>query len=322
MPIQSSLALVGMAKQTTKGTAIANPTFKHGVTDGSVLSVEVDQAVADLTSGVRVSGKVDRNAVMSSQTFGTRAFPKSLGLYLYGALGSIATTGAGPTYTHVCTVGDTLPYLTGFGQFNGENWKLRDYRVGELSFSWTGNEPLAVSVNGMGTVLSGGATFSASVDDTRADYFRSSGGTFLVDVASNTPVAGKITAGTVTINNSLNPVMVSGSIEPDDVQPSRAELTVSLTIVPDDLSDWKKVVTGSGSGTSVAEGVTYGSFDLEWTEGTNVLTLEASNVAFTCAFPDASPAGGSAEITLEGIIVLPASGQAFTATLVNGQASY
>lgn len=322
MPIQSTLALVGMAKQTVKGTAASNPTFKHGVSGGSVFSVEVDQSAADVTSGTRVSPQVDRNAVMASQEFETRAFPKSLGLYLFGALGGIATTGAGP-YTHTITPADTLPYLTGFGQFNGETFKVQDYRVGDLGLSWTGNEPVGVSVNGMGTVLAGGATFTATVDDTRSSYFRGAGGTFLVDAGSATAVAAKITGGEVTIANGLEPVMVSGTITPDEIYPGRVEIGVSLTIVPDDLTDFKKVVTGTGAGTAAAAATTYGSFSLQFVNGTDTLTLAATRVAFTCAFPDADPAGGAAEITLEGIVVLPtAGGNAFTATLVNGQTSY
>lgn len=324
MALQSAIAKVGVAKQASKGTAAAAPTYGHGVTDGSVLNVDVQQDLDDLTSGSRTSAGVIRTGVMSGQEFTTRAFPGSIGAYLYGALGAIATTGSGP-YTHTITPGSgDLPYLTAFGVLDSNIYSVRDLKVDEIGFSFDGTAPVGVSISGMGTVLGFPASFSPTTDETSVAYLRTAGGTFSVDVdgGSGTASTARITAGEVTISNNLDPIMLSSSIVPDDVFPGRMEVSCSFDIVPDDLALWRTIVTGSDAGTTVASGPVYGSFSIQFTDGTNTLTLAATKVAFTCDFPDADPAGGAVTLSLAGIAVQPSGGSSITATLVNSVATY
>lgn len=324
MAIQSALAQVGVAKQSAKGSAASNPTFGHGVTNGTVLTVEVAQALADQTSGTRVSPGVDRTGVMPGMDFSCRAHSKTLGLYLYGVLGSLATTGAGP-YTHTITSGADLPYLTSFGKLGSNVYAVQDMKLDSVGINFNGTEPVEVAVSGMGTVANYAATFTAGTDDTLASYFAAHTGTFSVDVdgGSGTAATAKIASGAITINNNLETIMISGSISPDDVFVGRQEVEVSFDIIPDDLAMWRTIVTGTSTGTTAAATPVYGSFSIAFTNGSDTVTLAGTRVAFTADFPDVDPAGGPVTISLAGLAVQPANGGTpVTATLVNTQASY
>lgn len=325
MAVQSALALVGVAKQSGKASAASTATFGHGLTDGAIMSVEVDQSIEEHTSATRTSNDVNRTAITAGVDFTCRAHPKSIGLWAYGALGGISTSGVGP-YTHTISSSSDLPYLTSFGTLASNYFKIQDLKVDELGFSWSGNDPLEVSVSGMGTQMSIlGANYTTTNDESTAAYFTPVDGTFSVDVDANgsgTSATAKINSGEVTVSNNADSVMVSGTIYPDDIIVGRQEVEVSFDITPDDLTLWKTIVTGTSSGSSVSSSVMYGNFSMQFVNGTNTLTLAATRVAFTCDFPDADPSGGTITLTLAGLVVSNAGASPLTVTLVNSQASY
>lgn len=324
MPIQSALAQVGVAKQTAKGAAAANPTFAHGITDGAVLTVEISQDAEEQTSGARASKAVNRTGVMPGMDFTGRAHPRVVGLYALGALGAVTTTGAGP-YVHTVTLADALPYLSAFGKLGSNTYKVQDFKVDSLSFSWSNNEAVEMAVSGMGTIIDFAATFVPGTDLTigaDAKYFRASSGTFKLDVDSSTPVTAPIQAGEITIANNLSAVQTSGSISPSDVFEGRTDVECSFDVVVENLTDWRTIVTGTGSGTTATDAPVYGSFEINFTNGTDALKLTATKVAFLCDFPDADPAGGPVVLTFAGIAVRPDSGSLITVELTNGVATY
>lgn len=324
MALQAAFAKVGVAKQTAKGSVAAAPTFAHGVTDGAVLNVDVQQSLDDLTGGSRAGVAVNRTGVMSGIEFSTRSYAASVGLWLFGALGAKAVTGTSP-YTHVFTPSTSdLPYLTGFGTLDANIYSVQDYKVDEMKVSFDGPGPIGISVSGMGTLLGFPATFVPTTDDTTATPMRAVGGTFSVDVdgASGTAATARITAGEVTISNNLDPIMLASAITPDDNFGGRLEVGCSFDIIPDDLALWRTIVTGTSAGTTASTNTVYGTFSLQFTDGTNTLTLASTKVAFVCDFPSADPAGGAVTLSLEGIAVQPNGGQIITATLVNTTASY
>jgi hypothetical protein len=324
MAIQSALATVGVAKQSAKGTAATVATFAHGLTDGAILSVEVDQSLEEHTSGRRSSGDVNRVGVMAGIDFSARAHSKSTGLWAFGALGAIATTGAGP-YTHICTLGDDLPYLSTFGTQAGNFYRVQDVKVDSLGFSWDANEPLTMAVSGMGTIASVlASSYTITNDDSAASYWRPVGGTFSVDVdgASGTAATSKITSGEVTISNNADTVMVSGTITPDDVIVGRQDVECSFEVVPDDLNLWRTIFAGTSAGTTASSSVLYGTFSCEFVNGADTLTIASTRVAFTCDFPDADAAGGTLTLSLAGLAVQNGATSPVTVTLVNTQATY
>lgn len=322
--IQKRLAKVGIAKQTVKGTAISTPQFGFGIRSGSVFGVELQQEREAITLDNRVAPVATRLGIVPGVEFTTRLYPKSIGLLMYGVLGAISTSGSG-NYTHTITPFDDLPYLTLRGLHGTTEFpQVRDCKVDELGIKWSKTEPPEVDVKLVGAVmLLGGTTWTPTVDDSRATFLPTAGGTFKLDSASSTPVVAPVSAGEIKISNNLEPIMLSASIEPDDVFPAEHVLECSFTLTMADFGDWRETITGSASGTTSTPAVVYGSFDMQFTIDANTsLQLVSTRVAYTADFPDADPAGGPSEIMLNGAIVLPAAGAAITATLKNQQASY
>lgn len=323
MPIQSALAQVGIAKQSAKGTAAANPTFGHGVTSGTVLTLEVAQELEEHTSSARIATDINRTSVTPGMDFSCRAHSKSVGLYLFGALGSVATSGPVATiYTHTFTTGDDLPYLTAFGKMGSNLYAVNDLKVDEFTLSFEENMPVEIAVSGMGTTANYAATYVPGTDDTVASYFYAASGTFKIDVDSGTPVTAKIRSGEISISNALETILLSGSIAPSDVFPGRQEVECSFEIVPDDFADWRTIATGTSSGTTASATPVYGSFEILFTNGNDQLKLTSTKVAYVVDFPDADPAGGTVTLQLEGLCVKPSSGAALSVELKNTQASY
>lgn len=176
MPIQSALAQIGIAKQTAKGTAASNPDYAFGVTDGAILTVDVQQSAEEHTSGTLAVADVNRTGVVAGFDFTSRAHAGTLGLLCYSVLGADAYS----SNSHTLTVASALPYLTVSGKQSGTTYALQDAKVDSLEFSFNGNDPLEVKASGMGTTVTyTGATFTpATADETTAVYMRPRTGFF------------------------------------------------------------------------------------------------------------------------------------------------
>lgn len=325
MALSAINILAGVAKQASKGTIATNPTFAHGVNGGAVIAVEASQAPLEVTSGKRASFNVVRESVANSVNIQSPAYMKTLGLYLLGALGSDTVTGSSP-YVHTYATGD-LPYLSFFAKgIDSTIEGIRDCKIDELTIKWDNSKPLEITVKANGTVFSYPSTFTATTDETGSESFLVPvGGTFQVDVLGSTLAAATVTGGELTIKNNIANIDPSATIEAGDVWEGVQEHSVKLTIVPDDLSLFRKTVTGGASGTSASSSVPTGSLNLVFKEngGTGQLAVTGSKVAFLTAFPEADPKGGPISIELAGTAVMPAGGTApLVYALSNAQASY
>lgn len=325
MPLQTISALAGLAKQGSRGTIAANPTFSHGLTGGTPIIVDPQQAPVEVTAAKRAAYNVYRDEVQNGGAIETLAYLKSLGLYLLGAIGTDVVTGAGP-YLHTYATGD-LPYLSLFAKgLDSTVEGIRDCKVDELTLKWEGSKLLQLSAKLMGTVFSYPATFTATVDETGSESFLVPvGGTFQVDPIGGSLVAAAVIGGELTIKNNLEAIDTSAAVEAADVWEGVQEHSLKLTIVPDDLSIFRKTVTGAGNGTAVAAVAPTGSVNLQFKEnnGTGTLTVTGSKVAFLTAFPEAKAKGGRVEVELAGDAVMPAGGSApLIYALSNGQTTY
>lgn len=325
MALQKRLVVVGLAKQTAKGSPAANPAFQTGVTDGKPVNLDIDEEVIEVTSEKPLFGDADRKLVVPGMEYEALVHPKTIGLLLYGALGAVSTTGSGP-YTHVITPAMDVPYLTAFGKMFGADWaKVEDAKVDELEITFEGAGSLRVSVTIMGckfTWLTSAPT-PGSDESFGATLFRSAGGTFKFSPASGTPVAANIVEGTLTISNNVEEVPAAGSVRPADVMPGVKAIEIAQKVVPDNLTDLRAQITGSGSGTELSNVPVYGS--MEWTfvvDANTDLKIESPRVKGFADIPDADPSGGPVEIDFDGEALQPLTGHALTATLKNDQATY
>lgn len=324
-PITTVGALVGVAKQASAGALAANPTFAHGIKGGKPINVEISETMQEVTTGRRASATVIREAARSKFDIQSPAYLKSLGAYLLGALGSVATTGTDP-YDHEFALGD-LPLLSVFGKgIDGVVRAIRDAKVDELTLKWDGSKPLELSVKGPGTVFSHPATFTPTVDETASESFLVPvGGTFEISPITGTPVSARVLSGELMVKNAVTTIDPAASIESGAVHEGKQDHGVKLTIVPDNLVDFRRVLTGADAGTSVAVKPTYGSLNLVFKEngGDGTLTVTAEKVAFLTNMPDVDPKGGRVELELAGMPVLATAAVApVVYTLSNSHASY
>lgn len=325
MPIQKITAISGVAKQAAKGTLATNPTFAHGLTGGAPISVEPNQSPLEVTAGKRASYNVIRETVVNGASIEAPAYMKALGLYLLAAIGTDTVSGSGP-YVHTYATGD-LPYLSVFAKgIDTTIQAVRDCKVDELTLKWDGSKPVDLSVKVAGTVFSYPSTFTPTTDETGSEAFLVPvGGAFSIDVLGSTLVSARVVGGELSIKNNVSAIDPSAAIEADDVFEGIQEHSLKLTIIPDNLAEFRKTVTGAASGTAVSATAPTGSVSLTFKEnaGTGQLAVTGSKVAFLTAFPDADPKGGAVEIELAGMAVMPAGGTApLVYALTNAQASY
>lgn len=324
MPLNKKIALVGLDRQVSgKGTLAATATHSMGLRSGSVFDAGVDQQFEELTIADRMPPSAYRTGAHPSVEFTTRAWPRSIGLLLYGALGANTTTGAADPWTHTITPSSTPLYLTAFSQLDTEYHKLRDCRVETLELTWEKAEPLEVNVALLGTVWTGYTTlWTPTNNDSDQQSFYPAGGIFQLDTDSATPVTADITGGSVEIANHLMPIDLSRSITPDDNWPGLLEITWTLRVIPTDTTAFREIVTGTSAGTTVGNFPVYGSANAQFTIAANRdLTMTCTRISWMCEYPDADPAGGPAELELVGTALKPAAA-GFTAVLKNQTASY
>ena len=332
--INTSIGLVGVAKQASKDAPAASPTFVHGLTGGKVYKPDRSIATADVACGVRAGTDSYVESVVPGADFETYGYADVMALYYYAAMGSIASkaaSGSGMTgyYEHTVALGDLLPYLTVWGRTGSEYTRVEGCKVDELEMEFEGNQPLEFGVTLLG--LDDGLqleSFPGNTDPSCFDgYFVPTGGTFKLDTAGDSPVAAPVLSGNLTLQNNCTAEPLAGMVKPGDVEEGKLTTSGAVTVKPADMSDFYKITSGSASGTTSTGVMVYGSFELNFKHSKDekcTMKVEASNVPFTAEWPDIDPSGGAAEVefSYSDIGVASRSGSPITVTIVNKVESY
>lgn len=316
---------VGIAKQTNKATAATNPTYLIGVASDSAL-VDIPLALAedDLCTGdvSQAIGVAYRDSVLPAADFETRIYPKAVGLLLYGIFGALSSTGTGP-YVHTFTGTADTPYMTFFSRMDTELRKVAASKIDQLVFSWEKRGPVKLAVTAPGCTPSWPTSFTATTDESKDNYFRALGGTFLVDIQGTGPAAMTVTGGTITIKRNTKIDEDSSSISPTDVRVGTLDCDVAFTVRRDDVLDIREILTGSTAGTAPTTTMVTGSFDTTFALSTNSLQFQANAVPWEIETPKSNAKGGPVELTVKGKAYVPSGGTVnLTAILTNGTATY
>lgn len=114
MTLQASVrSYVGIAKEATKGTAVAATDFIPVAKD-SLKPVDIIDPLYD--QGLRGSNVMNYNYIpgrkRSTFDFGGAAFADTIGYALAGIMGGVATTGASAPYTHTISLANSLTSAT------------------------------------------------------------------------------------------------------------------------------------------------------------------------------------------------------------------
>lgn len=332
MAINVGIGLVGAALQANDSTPAAAPAYAHGLTGGSPIAVERSASSASVACGVRtdIDGYVE--AVDVNPNFETLGYADVIPLYYYAALGNIAS-GAGAksgTYKHIVTLGDTLPSITLWGQVGADNFGRTDgCKVSSLNLELTGNEPARWSAELTGKNLTFlDATPFGSVDPSCFDgYFVPTEGTFLLDTAGSEPAAAVITQASIGISNDVEAFRGLGQVMPSSIGEKKLTVSPSFTVVPDDITPYREMVTGSATGTTPSGRMVYGSARVVLQHSVNpdwTIEFDIPRIPFTADFVDVDPDGGNGEFTFtaDSAYAASAGGTPVTVTITNGVESY
>lgn len=336
MSINTSIGLIGVALQTDKSTAATQPTFTHGLTGGQVFQLERTVENANVACGVRAGTDSYVSEIATGADFETYGYGDVLPLYFYGAMGAIASeanTGEEETpdgtYTHTVTLGDVLPYLTIWGRIGNEYMRTDGCKIDTLEMSFEGNAPVQFGVTAMGMAAQLGLeSIPGGGDPSCFDgYFVTTNGVFTLDTSSDTPAAATVLSGSLELSNSCEASRAAGHVMPDDVDEGKLTSSGSVTVKPDDLTLYRKLVTGTSEGTVPTGEMVYGSFAWEFKHSKNAnmtFKVEAKHVPFTAEFPEVDPEGGAAEIefSFDDIGITEKGGSPITVTIVNETESY
>lgn len=333
MSVNTSIGLIGVAKQTNKATVASAPTFVHGLTGGQTFKLDRSVESADVACGVRTGTDSYVSSIVAGADFETYGYSDVLPLYLYGAMGNIVSasnsgTGAS-SYKHTVTIGDTLPYLTFWGRTGGEYTRVDGCKVDQLEMDFEGNAPVSFGITALGiNALFGLSAFPAGADPSCFDgYFVPTSGTFKIDTLSDSPVTAPVTKGSLTLTNNSNTDPLAGTVLPADIAEGKLTVSGSITVKPDDMTLYRKMVTGAANGTALTGAMVYGSFEWNFThskESSHKLKVTATHVPFMADWPTIDPNGGAAEVgfTFDSIGITSASGTPVTFIVENDTASY
>ncbi len=331
MSINTSIGLIGVARQADKKTPATQPAFVHGLTGGQTFKLDRSVESADVSCGVRAGTDSYVSSITPGVDFETYGYADVIGLYLFSVMGNVVSSAntPGASHKHVVTLGDTLPYLTFWGRIGGEYTRTDGCKLDQLEMEFEGNKPLGfgITVIGMDAEL-GLAKFPGTVDPSCFDgYFVPTGGVFKLDTASGAPVEAPVTKGKLTLSNSCTAEPLAGMVTPGDVEEGKLSTSGSVTVKPQDMKLYRKMITGSETGTKPTGKMVYGSFEWNFTHSKNPnykLVVSSARVPFTCDFPKVDPNGGAAELefSFEGVGVESRGGSPVTATVFNDVEKY
>jgi hypothetical protein len=283
------------------------------------MNTEITEGDLNTTWSTRMIEGFERTEVRTTAELNAIATKGLIGQLLLAACGGHTVAGTGP-YTHTLVEGSPLNYYTVFGREQDTYLAVHDAQCNRLELTFDRTQALRANSQWMGTdALILGTPWTATADErVQTGYYNMGGGAFTIDGAS-----ANIQRGSIVIDNHHAPIPAAFQVTPIDVYPGALTVEMSFTVIPDDLSLWRKVVFGSAIGTAGISPVPYyGTVHQAWKSGTDTLTFDTPAVKFMVAFPEANPEGGPVELEIEAKTAVNLAGAAFTWTLINGIATY
>ena len=330
MPINPSIGMVAAAIQTARDTPASTPTFMHGLTGGTPFAANRSIANTPVACGSRGPSDARVDSVSIEPSVDTLCYPDVIGLYLYAALGEVSSQAEEDKYKHVFTMGQTLPYLTLWSQVGTNNFTMASgCKCSQLQISATGNEHLQASASfiGIGAEVGISAIPGSLSASCYGGKYTTTDCTFKLDTASDTPADALVSDCTFTIANGAAALTSLGRVMPRDIADGNLSAGVTVTTIPDDITQYKKMITGSASSTDITGKVVMGSVYAKFVSTDNpdwYIEFEMDHVPFTADYPSVEPEGSEATIqfTCDAAIIAASGESPITVTVVNGTERY
>lgn len=299
MTAQNSVrSYVGIAKESTKGTAVA-PTAFIPVAVGKLKPADIIDPLYD--EGLRGSMAKNYNYVQgrtrSTFDFGGPVFPDTIGWAIGGIMGSVATTGASAPYTHAMTLkndatvgGDAQPTAFTLTDFYAAN--VRAYagcQIHDLSLSFTAEGLLDYDAKATGWASATASTptpaFTSVLPTPVWQATVSIGGS---------PVAYTV-EGSLDLTRPVTPIYgISGTQNPYSIFVGALDVSGALKFVMENDTELTRFLTN-----------TQPSITIDWSNGSGATATQISATiskgAYTAAVIDRSKDFVEVDVTINAI---------------------
>lgn len=320
--ISSAIGYIGAAKQTIKGTAIANPANKWPLAARpSLRPVKTRQRYTATDTG-RDLGPAYTSQMLVQGDFQVYCEPQSIASLLYYALGANADSGTTPNYTHTLTPANDLPWVTFFRMVGAVVFEqFIDCKVTSLRIEGSAGNALLVTISVIGIQSTfSAADFTGTIIQPSGYLYPEGFGTLKLDT-----VAQPIQDFALEINNNLSPFQAD-NYTLQDVDPGKREITLSFTMRLTGAiaaPDYRAFFYGSDVGTVLSPVVAMHAFDFTFTRVAvnTLLQILAPQVEYASVPIDADPGGAPIEVAVSGTVERPAGGTILTAIAKDQNAS-
>ena len=327
----AKVAEFGIAKQSSEGSAVANPTYAMPVFEGlprPVQNVEPIQ-VTDTAVTTPLVWKTDAHWEAQVTVPG---FADSVGNLIKSVLPTDTKTGAGDPYTHAFTAAGTDSFFTLFSRRPGDLYEQFVDGVGsELAVTFNETEPVKVQGTFMGKTISVlGSAYTAGTTNAMSnttEWLTPIGATLKLDVAATpaTTTVTNITSGTVTVRRSVELLQAVETITPNFVHKGPYEVGVALDLVFDNYNLYRATFYGATGGSALSSTIVEGSINFKFLmhgNATHYLEILVPKVALLVPeAPQPDAAGGPYRVSVDGIGLRPTAGSIITMNLLNAVAT-
>lgn len=260
--LRGNQAYWGWAKQSVKGTAVPM-THRTPFSGGSIAPSrnvgQLSETDANRDQGISY---VEQTSVEGSPEMYVR--DSNIHALLDLALGSTASSGTPPDYTHVVTPANVLPYATLYRMLGATLFEsFEDCMVNELTLSADTGGPLTATVGVMGRKAVRSATEWATppaLANSAVYNFNEA------TVTAHGGVTALISNFELSLNNNVTVQQTDDSI-PYDVTPGVRELTVGYDMIFETLAAYNSFHYGGPTGTAQSNQITETALTFEFSKG-------------------------------------------------------
>lgn len=322
-------SVVGIGRQTERGTALAVPKFEHVMGSGRIGGGHELEELPWTSDSESPAGHYTAGIPIDIALTDLPVLPQSAAVWLQAVLGTLATTGAGP-YDHEATSGP-MPWETLFWQQpsvsteTNKNFIIAsDARLGELVVKASGTAPLLFDASGAALALVRGAAKwgAATVVEDPIPHFTSRDAEYAIDIVGSAPAA-FTSAGesTITFNRNLDRWR-GHSLTDQEIDSTKFDIMIEFGEVrPADNDLWNEIYFGSASGTSLSGADAYGSatasFQTSDNDADNALVFTFNQLRWTASPVETDPSGNPITYSLTGLSSKPLGASEFDVVLSN-----
>jgi hypothetical protein len=241
--VASNIADISIGVQTAKGTAAATALIRTPIVTNTLRPERTVNRVEE-TGATRMGGPayVAQSRVAGEVSFRVR--PENIVPFLWGALGTLATTGASDPRTHTATLATTQPYLTVWTTLGTSFAQLVDCKVTSLAFASDSAGLLTATVGMVGltakhqTAAETTQTYESSIPFVHHE----AQGQFLIESVA----ASSITAARINIGTGVD-TLQGDAIVPDLVSEGALDIVFETEQIVADFALWNRYHYGTAS---------------------------------------------------------------------------